>query len=43
MTEKVLKTMTPIAFHGAQLGEAAALGDSSNSTLDVSARMKDMW
>ncbi|HEY3730634.1 MAG TPA: ATP-dependent helicase [Steroidobacteraceae bacterium] len=43
VTEKVLRTMTQIAFQGAQLSEAAALGDSNNSALDVSARMKDMW
>jgi DNA helicase-2/ATP-dependent DNA helicase PcrA len=43
MSEKVLKTMEQTAFHGAQLGEATPLGDARASTLDVSARLKDMW
>jgi DNA helicase-2/ATP-dependent DNA helicase PcrA len=43
MSEKVLKTMEQTAFQGAQLGEAAPLGDSRSSTLDLSARLKDMW
>jgi DNA helicase-2/ATP-dependent DNA helicase PcrA len=42
MSEKVLKTMEPAAFHGAQLGDTP-LGDARVSTLDVSARLKDMW
>jgi hypothetical protein len=43
MSEKVLKTMQQQAFHGAQLGEATPLGDAQASTLDVTARLKDMW
>jgi DNA helicase II / ATP-dependent DNA helicase PcrA len=43
ISEKVLNSMQQVAFHGAQLGEAAALGDARTSTLDVSARLKDMW
>jgi hypothetical protein len=43
ISEKVLKTMEQTAFHGAQLGEATPLGDGRASTLDVSARLKDMW
>jgi DNA helicase-2/ATP-dependent DNA helicase PcrA len=43
ISDKVLKTMEQTAFHGAQLGEAAPLGDGRASTLDVSARLKDMW
>jgi DNA helicase II / ATP-dependent DNA helicase PcrA len=43
MTEKVLKTMEPMAFQAAQLGQAVALGDGGASTLDVSARLKAMW
>jgi hypothetical protein len=42
ISEKVLKTMEPAAFHGAQLGDTP-LGDARTSTLDVSARLKDMW
>jgi DNA helicase II / ATP-dependent DNA helicase PcrA len=43
ISDKVLKTMEQTAFHGAQLGEATPLGDGRASTLDVSARLKDMW
>jgi len=43
MSEKVLKTMEQTAFHGAQLGEATPLGEARASTLDLSARLKDMW
>jgi DNA helicase II / ATP-dependent DNA helicase PcrA len=43
MSEKLLKTMQQAAFHGVQLGEATPLGDARTSTLDVSARLKDMW
>jgi DNA helicase II / ATP-dependent DNA helicase PcrA len=43
ISEKVLKTMEQTAFHGAQLGEATPLGDGRAPTLDVSARLKDMW
>src|SRR5579863_5303750 len=43
ISDKVLKTMEQTAFHGAQLGEATPLGDARASTLDLSARLKDMW
>jgi DNA helicase-2/ATP-dependent DNA helicase PcrA len=43
MSDKVLKCMQQVAFHGTQLGEAAALADERVSTLDVTARLKDMW
>jgi DNA helicase II / ATP-dependent DNA helicase PcrA len=42
ISEKVLKTMEQTAFHGAQLGDTA-LGEGQASTLDVTARLKDMW
>jgi DNA helicase-2/ATP-dependent DNA helicase PcrA len=44
MTEKVLKTLDPVTFHGAALGSGEALADSSATvTLDVGARLRDMW
>ena len=43
ISDKVLKTMEQTAFHGAQLGEATPLGDPRAWTLDLSARLKDMW
>jgi DNA helicase II / ATP-dependent DNA helicase PcrA len=42
MSEKVLKTMEPMAFQSAQFGQGA-LGDTRSSTLDASARLKAMW
>ena len=43
VSEKVLKTMQQVAFHGALLGEAMPLDDAEASALDVTARLKDMW
>jgi DNA helicase-2/ATP-dependent DNA helicase PcrA len=43
MSDKVLKTMQQVAYLGTQLGEASPLGDAEASTLDVTARLKDMW
>jgi len=42
ISDKVLKSMQQLAFQGAQLGEAA-LGDTRTATLDVTARLRDMW
>jgi DNA helicase-2/ATP-dependent DNA helicase PcrA len=42
ISDKVLKSMQQLAFQGAQLGEAA-LGDARTATLDVTARLRDMW
>lgn len=42
MTEKVLKTMDAIAFQGAALKETP-LADARASTLNVAAKLKDMW
>jgi DNA helicase-2/ATP-dependent DNA helicase PcrA len=42
ISDKVLKSMQQLAFQGAQLGEAA-LGDGRTGTLDVTARLRDMW
>ncbi len=41
--EKLLKCMEQIAFQGAQLGQAAPLTDGRAATIDVAARLKDMW
>jgi DNA helicase-2/ATP-dependent DNA helicase PcrA len=43
ISEKVLKCMQQVAFQGAQLGDATPLGDERAATLDVTARLKDMW
>src|SRR5207244_10084338 len=44
MTEKVLKTLEATTFQGSSLGTAdVALQSSGESTLDITARMKDMW
>ncbi len=42
INDKVLKCMEPASFHGAHLGEAE-LGESRAPTVDVGARLKDMW
>jgi DNA helicase-2/ATP-dependent DNA helicase PcrA len=42
MSEKVLKCLEPATFHGAHLTEAA-LGEARAMTVDVGARLKDMW
>jgi DNA helicase II / ATP-dependent DNA helicase PcrA len=44
MTEKVLKTLDAVTFHGSALGGSETLQDSSATvTVDVSARLRDMW
>jgi len=44
MTERVLKTLEPVTFHGSAPGAGDTLPDSSaNVTLDVGARMREMW
>jgi DNA helicase-2/ATP-dependent DNA helicase PcrA len=44
MTEKVLKTLDASAFHSAAVGSAEALQEASAPvTVDVSARLRDMW
>jgi DNA helicase-2/ATP-dependent DNA helicase PcrA len=42
VNDKVLKCMEPATFHGAHLGEAP-LGEARAVTVDVGARLKDMW
>jgi len=44
VTERVLKTLEPVTFHGSAPASGDTLQDSgSNVTLDVGARMRDMW
>jgi DNA helicase-2/ATP-dependent DNA helicase PcrA len=44
MTERVLKTLEPVTFHGSAPGANDALQDSGATvTLDVGARLRDMW
>jgi ATP-dependent DNA helicase UvrD/PcrA len=46
MTEKVLKTLDATTFHGTSSGSGDILrpdGSADTSTLDVSARLKEMW
>ncbi|HWW78533.1 MAG TPA: ATP-dependent helicase, partial [Steroidobacteraceae bacterium] len=44
LTEKVLQKLDPVTFHGSSNGSADNLrNDAESSTLDVSARMKEMW
>ena len=44
MTEKVLKTLDPVTFHGSALYSGEALRDSGAAvTVDVGARLRDMW
>jgi len=42
LTEKVLKNLETSTFHGSNLGEAP-LQAAADSTLDITARMKEMW
>jgi DNA helicase-2/ATP-dependent DNA helicase PcrA len=43
LTEKVLKTLDAVSFQGANLGGEAPLQSAEPSTVDVSARLKEMW
>jgi len=44
MTEKVMKTLEPVAFHGSAPGSSGRLqGSSATVTVDVAARLRDMW
>ncbi|MFO1399618.1 MAG: hypothetical protein U1F30_00155 [Steroidobacteraceae bacterium] len=42
MSEKVLKCLEPQSYSGAHLSEAK-LGEARAATVDVGARLKDMW
>jgi len=39
----VLKTLDPSTFHGSNVGDVALTAGSTESTLDITARMKEMW
>jgi len=43
VTEKVLKCVQQLAFQGANLGDATPLSDKNSASIDLSARLKDMW
>jgi DNA helicase II / ATP-dependent DNA helicase PcrA len=43
LTEKVLKTLDPSTFHGSNMGDVALTAGNAESTLDITARMKEMW
>ncbi len=43
MTDRVLKSLDPVAFHGSAFGADAPLQASGEATLDVTARLKEMW
>jgi DNA helicase-2/ATP-dependent DNA helicase PcrA len=43
VTEKLLKCVQQLSFQGAQLGDASPLTSKSEATIDVTARLKDMW
>jgi DNA helicase-2/ATP-dependent DNA helicase PcrA len=43
ISDKVLACMQQLAFQGAQLGDAALMDGGQAATVDVAARLKDMW
>jgi DNA helicase-2/ATP-dependent DNA helicase PcrA len=43
MSDKVLNSMTPAVYQSAQLAPAMGMDEASSSTLNVAARLKDMW
>jgi DNA helicase-2/ATP-dependent DNA helicase PcrA len=43
VSEKVLKCAQQLSFQGAQLGDATPLSSKSEASVDVTARLKDMW
>src|SRR5580693_5764131 len=45
LTEKVLKTLDPATFHGSNMADGGELAKDSEAavTVDVSARLRDMW
>jgi DNA helicase II / ATP-dependent DNA helicase PcrA len=43
VSEKVLKCLQQQAFQGAHLGDAAPLSDQNPASIDVTARLKEMW
>jgi len=45
LTEKVLKTLDPATFQGSNMADGGTLAKDSEAavTVDVSARLRDMW
>jgi DNA helicase-2/ATP-dependent DNA helicase PcrA len=43
MTEKVLKCFEAKSFQGSSIGDGALQGSAEEATLDVGARLKEMW
>ena len=43
LTDKVLKTLEPTAFHGSRPSGDTLAEESGDAALDVSARLKEMW
>ncbi|MBV8495886.1 MAG: ATP-dependent helicase [Gammaproteobacteria bacterium] len=43
MTEKVLKTLEPLTFHGAALGGESLQQGATPVSIDVTARLREMW
>ena len=43
LTEKVLKSLEPSTFQGSNIGDVNLSAGGSESSLDITARMKDMW
>jgi DNA helicase-2/ATP-dependent DNA helicase PcrA len=43
VSDKLLKCMEQIAFQGSQLKDSMPLADAGASTMDISARLKQMW
>jgi DNA helicase-2/ATP-dependent DNA helicase PcrA len=43
MTDKVLNTMAPAVYQSALLGPAMGADEARTGTMDVAARLKDMW
>jgi DNA helicase-2/ATP-dependent DNA helicase PcrA len=42
LTDKVLKCLEPRTFHGSTMGDTALQG-AADTSLDVGARLKEMW
>ncbi len=43
LTDKVLKTLDPATFQGSSLAADSLCGEAADATLDVTARLKEMW
>jgi DNA helicase-2/ATP-dependent DNA helicase PcrA len=43
VTEKVLKCFEARTFHGSSIGDGALQGSTEEATLDIGARLKEMW